>query len=158
MLNPITVKRIEWVIGDKIEKFLENPAKYKDKFQDPNLAWMRTVTAISWSQYITFLVVAKILYYLFVWIVIFKSKLSLLPELSNVRGISMYAEDTPDEMLTNAQFIMAEWLSQFSSIPMKRVIIYSSNRVKKKDQLKNISFRETIQFIINDSQSNTPSI
>ncbi|MBL7724301.1 MAG: HNH endonuclease [Chitinophagaceae bacterium] len=44
MLNPITVKRIEWVIGDKIEKFLEDPAKYKDKFQDQNFAWMRTVT------------------------------------------------------------------------------------------------------------------
>jgi hypothetical protein len=45
MLNPITVKRIEWVIGDKIEKFLEDPANYKDKFQDQNFAWMRTVTA-----------------------------------------------------------------------------------------------------------------
>ncbi len=44
MLNPITVKRIEWVIGDKIEKFLEDPSKYKDKFQDQNFAWMRTVT------------------------------------------------------------------------------------------------------------------
>lgn len=45
MLNPITVKRIEWVIGDKIEKFLENPAKFKAKFQDQNFAWMRSVTA-----------------------------------------------------------------------------------------------------------------
>lgn len=45
MLNPITVKRIEWVIGDKIEKFLEDPAKYKDKFQDQNFAWMRSVSA-----------------------------------------------------------------------------------------------------------------
>lgn len=44
MLNQITVKKIEWVIGDKIEKFLEDPAKYKDKFQDQNFAWMRTVT------------------------------------------------------------------------------------------------------------------
>ncbi len=45
MLNPITVKKIEWVIGDAIEKFLEDPGKFKDKFQDQNFAWMRTVTA-----------------------------------------------------------------------------------------------------------------
>ncbi len=45
MLNPITVKKIEWVIGDKIEKFLEDPGKFKDKFQDQNFAWMRAVTA-----------------------------------------------------------------------------------------------------------------
>lgn len=45
MLNPITVRRIEWVIGDHIEKFLEDPGKYKDKFQDQNFAWMRSVSA-----------------------------------------------------------------------------------------------------------------
>jgi hypothetical protein len=43
LLNPITVKRIVFVCGS-IEAFLADPAKYRDKFQDPNYSWMCTVS------------------------------------------------------------------------------------------------------------------
>ncbi|MDR1005762.1 MAG: HNH endonuclease [Bacteroidales bacterium] len=43
LLNPITVKRIEEVCGS-IEAFLKNPAKYRDKFPEPNFNWMCTVS------------------------------------------------------------------------------------------------------------------
>ena len=36
LLNPITVKRIEFACGCSVEEFLANPSKYRDKFQEPN--------------------------------------------------------------------------------------------------------------------------
>lgn len=44
LLNPITVKRIEFVCGCSVEEFLANPSYYKDKFQEPNFQWMCTVS------------------------------------------------------------------------------------------------------------------
>ncbi len=43
LLNPITAKRIALVCGS-VEAFLANPTKFRDKFQEPNLKWMQTVT------------------------------------------------------------------------------------------------------------------
>lgn len=43
LLNPITAKRIAMVCGS-VEAFLADPAKHRDKFQEPNLKWMQTVT------------------------------------------------------------------------------------------------------------------
>ncbi len=44
LLNPITVKRIEFVCGCKIEEFLADPSKFRDKFQEPNYKWMSAVS------------------------------------------------------------------------------------------------------------------
>ena len=43
LLNPITARRIEWVCGS-VEAFLENPAKFRDKFPEPNFKWMTSVS------------------------------------------------------------------------------------------------------------------
>ncbi|MCR9013808.1 HNH endonuclease signature motif containing protein [Aquiflexum gelatinilyticum] len=43
LLNPITARRIELVCGS-IEEFLADPSKFRDKFQEPNYAWMCTVS------------------------------------------------------------------------------------------------------------------
>ncbi len=43
ILNPITAKRIAMVCGS-VEAFLENPSKFRDKFPEPNFAWMCTVS------------------------------------------------------------------------------------------------------------------
>lgn len=43
LLNLITVKRIELICGS-VEAFLENPAKFRDKFQEPNYQWMGIVS------------------------------------------------------------------------------------------------------------------
>jgi predicted transcriptional regulator len=45
LLNPITIKRIEFVCGCSVEEFLSCPSKYHDKFQEPNYKWMCTVSA-----------------------------------------------------------------------------------------------------------------
>lgn len=44
LLNPITVKRIEVACGCSIEEFLDNPSKFRNKFQEPNYEWMCTVS------------------------------------------------------------------------------------------------------------------
>jgi len=44
LLNPITAKRIIKVCGS-VEAFLADPAKFWDKFQEPNYSWMRPVSA-----------------------------------------------------------------------------------------------------------------
>lgn len=44
LLNPITVRRIEFACGCTIEEFLSEPSKYLDMFQEPNYSWMRTVS------------------------------------------------------------------------------------------------------------------
>jgi HNH endonuclease len=45
MNNPVTRKKIEYVCGCTVEEFLANPSKYRDKFQEQNFSWMRTVSA-----------------------------------------------------------------------------------------------------------------
>jgi hypothetical protein len=45
LLNPITIKRIEFVCGCNVEEFLADPSKFRDKFQEPNYKWMCAVNA-----------------------------------------------------------------------------------------------------------------
>ena len=44
ILNPITLKRIEFACGCTIDEFLSNPAAYRNRFAEPNFGWMRTVS------------------------------------------------------------------------------------------------------------------
>ena len=43
LLNPITAKRIAIVCGS-VEAFLADPSKFRDKFPEPNVKWMCTVS------------------------------------------------------------------------------------------------------------------
>ena len=43
LLNETTAKRISIVCGS-VENFLNDPSKYRDKFIDPNISWMCTVS------------------------------------------------------------------------------------------------------------------
>lgn len=43
LLNPITAKRIALVCGS-VEAFLADPARFRDKFQEPSMKWMQTVS------------------------------------------------------------------------------------------------------------------
>lgn len=43
LLNPITARRIELVCGS-VEAFLADPSKFRDRFPDPNNAWMCAVS------------------------------------------------------------------------------------------------------------------
>lgn len=43
LLNEATRKRIEYACGS-VEEFLNNPAEFRNKFSDPNISWMCTVS------------------------------------------------------------------------------------------------------------------
>lgn len=45
VLNEITRKKIEYIIGASIYEFLDNPAQYRDCFDEQSYSWMRTVSA-----------------------------------------------------------------------------------------------------------------
>ncbi|MBL7851613.1 MAG: HNH endonuclease [Cyclobacteriaceae bacterium] len=42
--NDVTRKKIELACGCSIEEFLADPAKFRDRIQEPNVSWMRTVS------------------------------------------------------------------------------------------------------------------
>ena len=44
LLNPDTRNKIEFRLGCSIEEFLANPAKFRNKLQNSNFDWMRSVT------------------------------------------------------------------------------------------------------------------
>lgn len=44
LLNPITIKKIEFVCGCSVEEFLTDPSRFQDKFPEPNYQWMCTVS------------------------------------------------------------------------------------------------------------------
>jgi hypothetical protein len=44
LLNPITARRIELVCGS-VEAFLDDPGKFRDKFEEPNRKWMCAVSS-----------------------------------------------------------------------------------------------------------------
>jgi hypothetical protein len=108
---------------------------------------------VSWSQYFTILLVATVLYYFFLWLIVFKGKLNFIPSLAN-RNITQ-GEDTPDEKLTTAQFIMDELRPLFPNRGNKNELIQAlQSELKRYAGWDDPSFRETInRFIINESQS-----
>ncbi len=112
-------------------------------------------SSVSWSQYITILLVATIIYYLFIWIVIFKAKLPGLAGVSNLRPVSLYGEDQPDEMITTAQHVMDEIRHLFSNVGNKNELILALQlRLQKYSLWEEPGFRETInRFVVSECQS-----
>lgn len=111
--------------------------------------------SITWSEYCLFLILATIAYYLFIWIVFFKAKLSLLPGLANIRSFSMHGEDAPEEVLSTAQHIIDELRPVFRNGANKNELLQTLQyKLKKYSQWDEPGFRETIaEFISSESQS-----
>lgn len=113
------------------------------------------LTFISWQQYFVCILIATLLYYIFVWIVFFKAKLSFLPGLSNLRRFSVHGEDHPDEMLTTAQHIIDEIKPVFKGRRnTNELVIALQQHLKKYNQWDQPGFRDTInEFISSQSES-----
>lgn len=65
------------------------------------------IQSISWQQYILFLVISLFIYYLLIWVILYKCKLVRLSNTDSVGNISYGGEDAPDEMLQTAQEVIA---------------------------------------------------
>lgn len=110
---------------------------------------------ISWSQYITTLLVATIIYYLFIWIVIFKARIPALSRIGSVGPLSIHAEDQPDEMMTTAQHVITEIRPLFRNKTNKNELSLAlSQAIHKYSDWEEPGFRELInQFIASESES-----
>ena len=101
-------------------------------------------SSISWSQYITILLEATILYYLFIWIVFFKAKLSLLPKISNLRT-SLHGEDGPDDVITTAQHVVDELRPLFKAGANRSELLFAlQQHLAKYSSWEEPGFRDTI--------------
>lgn len=114
--------------------------------------------SVSWSQYITILLVATIFYYLFIWIVYFKAKFSFIPGLSNLQS-SVHGEDSPDEVLTTAQHVMDDLRPLFKAGANKNELLYAlQQQLSKYNNWDEPGFRDTINQYISRQCGTTCSI
>lgn len=110
---------------------------------------------ISWSQYFTILLVATIIYYLFIWFVLFKARIPVLSHIGSVGPLSLHGEDGPDEVITTAQHVIDELRPLFKPGANKNELVFAlQQNLIKYNNWEEPGFRETIiQFILRESQS-----
>lgn len=114
--------------------------------------------SVSWSQYITILLVATIFYYLFIWVVFFKAKFSFIPGLSNLQS-SVHGEDSPDEVLTTAKHVMDELRPLFKAGANKNELLFAlQQQLSKYNNWDEPGFRDTINQYISRQCGTTCSI
>lgn len=111
--------------------------------------------SITWQQYFLSILVAAVIYYLLVWVLLFKGKISFLPGLSNIRPMSVHAEDFPDEISTVAQHVMDELRPQFKGRHNKNELILALRlSLRSYAATDDPAFRDIItRFIVSESQS-----
>ena len=110
---------------------------------------------ISWQQYIITLLIATVLYYLFIWIFFYKAKFSVLPGISNIRQFNLNTGDEPDEVMTTAQHVMDEIRPLFNGRTNKNELLLALQlKLKKYNLWEETGFRNTINdFIASQSES-----
>lgn len=105
-------------------------------------------STVSWSQYITVLIVATIIYYLFVWVIYFKAKLSFLPGLSDLPSF-IYAEDSPDEMTGITRQVVDELRPLFRREANRNELLFGlQQQLSKYTDCSEPGFREKINQYI----------
>jgi len=109
---------------------------------------------VSWSEYGTTILLATIIYYLLIWLIIYKGKVSLLASIANVRNISVHAED-PDETIATAQHVIDDLRQLFIRDANKNELLYALQlKLQKYNQWNEHGFRDTInQYILNECQT-----
>ena len=108
--------------------------------------------SISWSHYTSFLLVATIFYYLFIWLVIYKARIPVLSRIGSIGSVglvSLHGEDGPDEMISTAQHVMDELRPLFRPGTSKNELVFSLQQyLKKYNQWEEPGFRETVNSFI----------
>ncbi|MES1221426.1 MAG: hypothetical protein ABUT20_38350, partial [Bacteroidota bacterium] len=112
---------------------------------------------ISWSQYFSFIGIALLLYYIFIWIIYYKARIPSFSGIENIHKISFlqpegYGEDAPDEVMATAQQLVEELRPVFPNTGNKNELIFSlQSKLKKFNQWDEPGFRDTInEFIVRE--------
>jgi hypothetical protein len=110
------------------------------------------IPSISWSQYFLFLGLATTIYYLVIWVVVFKAKVPVFSN-SDFRVASFRGEDEPDELLTTTQHIINELRPVFNGRTNKNELMMAlQKKLEKYTEWDEPGFRETINdFIASES-------
>jgi len=113
------------------------------------------IQSISWQQYIFSVLIATAIYYLFIWIVFFKARLSVIPGVTALRNFSMQPDDGPDEVMTTAQHVIDELRPLFHEYRNKNEMIQALQlKLRKYRDWEEPGFRSTInQFITQACES-----
>lgn len=111
--------------------------------------------SITWPEYFTYLFFAVIAYYLFIWLVFFKAKLSFLTNINSIRSFSVHAEDQPDEVMATAQHIIDEIRPLFNGRENKNELILALQlKLRKYNDWHEPGFRDTLnEFIQSECQT-----
>lgn len=110
------------------------------------------LSSISWNQYFTFMVIAALAYYLFIWLVIYKGKIPALAGIGNLQTPSFHSGDDTAEI---AKYIMDEIRPVFTGKTNKNEIILAlQQKLKKYADYSEPGFREAVnQYIASESES-----
>lgn len=116
------------------------------------------LSSISWQQYFLFLIIATIIYYLFVWVVYFKFKLPSFA-IGSFSGISLHDEDQPDEVFSTSQHVIDELKPVFTGKENKNELVFAlQGQLRKYNLWDEPDFRETINAFIAQESKTTCSI
>lgn len=116
------------------------------------------LSSISWQQYLLFMAVATVLYYLFVWLVYYKAKLPSF-SVGTFSGISLHGEDHPEEVLSTSQHVIDEIRSVFEGKQNKSELVFAlQQQLRKYSQWDEPDFRENINSFIADESVTICSI
>lgn len=114
---------------------------------------------ISWQEYISCLLIATITYYLFVWIVFYKARISFLPGLTGLRNFSVQHTEEPDEVMTSVQFVLDEIRPLFEARRTKNELLFALQRhLDKYSHCDAPGFRDTIELFITQQSESVCSI
>lgn len=103
------------------------------------------LSSVSWQQFFLYIFVATILYYLFIWIVFFKARLSFLPGITGAHNFSVYTEDAPDEIMTTSQQVIDELRPLLKSDSNKNELLFAlQQHLTKYSSWDEPGFRDTI--------------
>jgi hypothetical protein len=110
--------------------------------------------SVTWSQYFLVICVATVLYYLFIWIVFFKARLSFLTDIGHFQFPSSTVEDAPDEVMSTVQHVIDEIRLSFSGHSNRSELLMAlQQRLSKYKDVDDPVFRDTInQFIAEESE------
>ncbi len=113
------------------------------------------LSSISWQQYVLFLGISTILYYLFVWVVYFKARIPSFSGITHLKTLSLHGEDQPDEVTSTAQYVIEEIRPAFSKHQNKNELLFALQQsLKKYNQWDEPDFRDMIhEFISAESKS-----
>ena len=113
------------------------------------------LASVIWLQYFLALLIASVIYYLSVWLVSFKAKISFSSNPNFLRSANPPGEDSPDEMLSTTQHIIDEIKPLFADRHNKNELIYALQlKLKKYQQWEEPGMREVINaFISTESES-----